>query len=140
MQKSYKIDQQSDSLLDSPPTGLPFHQLNSDEIAPIPAVKQNESVRRGGLELKEQVHGRVGLQGGQAQVTALGFEGHGVSDDGAHAEARVELAVIDVAVLAQVDVEHAVKLEALQVTDEAGGDHGDEAALRHHARLDVVEL
>lgn len=86
------------------------------------------------------MHGGVGLQGRQAQVTALGFERHGVCDDGTLAEACVELAVIDVAVLAQVDVEHAVKLEALQVTDEAGGDHRDETALRHHARLDVVEL
>lgn len=86
------------------------------------------------------MHGRVGLQRGQTQVAALGFEGHGVCDDGAHPKACIKLAVVNVAVLAQVYVEHAVELEALQVADEAGWDVGDEASLCHHARLYVVEL
>ena len=46
------------------------------------------------------MHGGVGLQRGQRQVAALGPKGHGVSDDVAHAEAGVELAVGDVTVLA----------------------------------------
>lgn len=57
------------------------------------------------------MHGRVGLQGGQAQVAALGFEGDRVSNYGADPKAGIELAKIDVTVLAQVDVEHAVKSE-----------------------------
>lgn len=119
---------------------LPFHQLHGDEVAPVAAVEQDDAVRRGGLELEEQVHGGVGLQRGQAQVATLGFEGHRVGDDGAHAEACVQLAVVDVAVLAQVDVEQAVEPEALQVADEAGRDVRDKTALGHHTRLDVVEL
>lgn len=57
------------------------------------------------------MHGRVGLQCGQTQVAALGFEGHGVGDDGANPKASVQLAVINVSILAQVDVEHAIESE-----------------------------
>lgn len=60
------------------------------------------------------MHGGVGLQSGQAQVTALGFEGHWVSNDVAQAEAGVEFAEVDVPVLAHVDVLHAVELKALR--------------------------
>lgn len=59
------------------------------------------------------MHRCVGLQSGQAQVAALGLEGHGIGDDEAHAEAGVELAEVDVSVLAHVDVLHAVEFEAL---------------------------
>lgn len=59
------------------------------------------------------MHGGVGLQSGQAQVAALRLEGHGVSDDEAHAEASVQLAEVNVPVFAHVDVLHAVELEAL---------------------------
>jgi len=55
------------------------------------------------------VHGRVGLQGGQAQVAALRFEGDRVGDNGTDPKASIELAIINVAILAQVNVEHAVK-------------------------------
>ena len=93
----------------------PFDQLNSDKVVSVAAVEQYESVRGGGFKLEEQVHGGVGLQGGQAQVAALGLEGHRVGDDEAHAEAGVELAEVDVAVLTHVNVEHAVELQALWV-------------------------
>lgn len=67
----------------------PFDQLHSNEVVPIAAVEDDETVRRGGFELKEEVHCGIGLQSGQAQVAALGLEGHRVSDDEAHAEAGV---------------------------------------------------
>lgn len=92
----------------------PFDQLHGDEVVPVAAVEDDEAVGRGGLELEEEVHGGVRLQRGQAQVAALGLEGDRVGDDEAHAEAGVELAEVDIAVLAHVDVLHAVKLEALQ--------------------------
>ena len=87
----------------------PFHQLHGDEVVAVARVEEDEAVGGGGLELEEEVHGGVGLQRGQRQVAALGPKGHGVSDDVAHAEAGVELAVVDVAVLTQVDVEHTVE-------------------------------
>ena len=122
------------------PTSSPFHQLHCYEVIAVSTVEEDEAVGRGGFELEEEVHGGVGLQGGQAQVAGLGLEGHRVGDDGSHAEAGVELAEVDVAVLAQVNVEQAIELEALQVPDEAGRDDGDKAPLCHHARLNVVEL
>ncbi len=92
----------------------PFDQLHGDEVVSVAAVEDDETVRRGSFELKEEVHCGIGLQSGQAQVTALGFEGHRVGDDEAHAKARVELAEVDVPVLAHVDVLHAVELKALR--------------------------
>lgn len=101
----------------------PFHQLHSDEVVPVSRVEDDEAVWRRGLELEEQVHGGVGLQRGQTQVAALGLEGHRVSDDGADAEASVQLTVIDVSVLTQVNVEHAVKPE-----DATGGQQGHQSS------------
>lgn len=66
------------------------------------------------------MHRGVGLQRGQAQVAAFGLEGDRVSDDEAHAEAGIELAEVDVSVLAHVDVLHAVELEALRVREVVG--------------------
>lgn len=91
----------------------PFDQLYGNEVVPVSAVEDDETVRRGGFELKEEVHRGIGLQSGQAQVAALGLEGHGVGNDEAHAKAGVELAEVDVPVLAHVDVLHAVELKAL---------------------------
>lgn len=96
----------------------PFDQLDGDEVVPVSAVEDDKSVGRRGFELEEEVHRRVGLKSGQAQVAALGLEGHGIGDDEAHAEAGVELAEVDVPVLAHVDVLHAVEFKAL------GGDGG----------------
>lgn len=56
------------------------------------------------------MHCGVGLQSGQAQVAALGLEGHGVGNDEAHAKAGVELAEVNVAILTHVDVLHTVEL------------------------------
>lgn len=61
--------------------------------------------------MEEEVHGCVGLQGGQAQVAALGFEGDRVSNNGANPKAGIKLTIIDVTILAQVDVEHTIKSE-----------------------------
>lgn len=91
----------------------PFHQLHRDEVVPVSAVEEEEAVGRSGFELEEEVHGGVGLQRGQAQVAALRLKRYGVGDDEAHAEARVQLAEVDVPVFAHVDVLHAVELEAL---------------------------
>jgi len=98
----------------TPPPHSPLHHLHGDEVVAVSAVEEDEAVGRGGLELEEQVHGGVGLQRGQAQVAALGPEGHGVGDDDAQAEAGVQLAVVDVSVLAHVDVLHPVELQALE--------------------------
>lgn len=71
------------------PAHSPFDQLYGDEVVPVSAVEDDEAVGRRGFELEEEVHCGVGLQRGQAQVAALGLEGHGVGDDEAHAEAGV---------------------------------------------------
>lgn len=119
---------------------VPFHQLHHDEVVAVAAVEEDETVGGGGFELEEEVHGVVGLQGGQGHVAGARLEGDRVSDDALEADHGVELAVIDVAVLAEVYVGHAVEGEALQVPDEVGGHHGHEALLRHDARFYVVEL
>lgn len=118
----------------------PFDHLHHDEVATISRVEEDQAVRTGGLELEEQMHGSVGLQSGEGQVAGLGQKGDGVGDDVPQAESSVQLAVGDVSVLALVQIQHPVEGERLQVTDEVGRHHGDETALRHDARLDVVEL
>lgn len=87
----------------------PFDQLNSDKVVSVSAVEQYEAVRGGGFKLEEQVHGGVGLQGGQPQIAALGLEGHRVSNDGAHAKAGVELTEVDVSVLTEIYIQHTVE-------------------------------
>lgn len=67
------------------PSHSPFDQFNSNEVIPVSAVEDDETVGRGGFELKEEVHCGIGLQSGQAQVAALGLEGHRVGDDEAQA-------------------------------------------------------
>lgn len=86
------------------------------------------------------MHGCISLQGGQAQVAAFSLECHRVSYNVAETKARLQLAVVNVPVLAQVNVEHPVEHEALQMANEAGGDDRDVAFLCHDPRLDVVEL
>lgn len=92
----------------------PFDQLHCDEVVPISTVEDDEAIGRGGLKLKKQVHCGISLQSGQSQVAALGPKGDRVGDYEAHAKAGVELAEIDVPVLAHVDILHAVELEALR--------------------------
>lgn len=55
------------------------------------------------------MHGGVSLQRGQTQIAALGFEGNGVGNDRANPKASIELAVLDISILAQVNVEHAIE-------------------------------
>lgn len=119
---------------------LPFYQLHHDEVIAVAAVEEDEPIRGGGFKLKEQVHGVVGLQGGQGHVAGARLEGDRVGDDALEADHGVELAVVNVAVLAEVYVGHAVEGEALQVPDEVGGHHGHEALLCHDACFYVVEL
>lgn len=88
----------------------PFNQLHGNKVVPVSAVEDDETVGRGGFELEEEVHCGIGLQSSQAQVAALSLERHGVGDDESHAEASVELAEVDVPVLAHVNVLHAVEL------------------------------
>lgn len=57
------------------------------------------------------MHGCVRLQSGQAQIAALGFEGDRVGDNGTNPKACIELTIINVTILAQVDVEHTIKSE-----------------------------
>lgn len=97
----------------SPVSYSPFDQFHSNEVVPISAVENYKTVRRGGFELKEEVHCGIGLQSSQAQIAALGLEGDGVSNDEAHAKTGVELAEVDVPVLAHVDVLHPIELQAL---------------------------
>ena len=86
------------------------------------------------------MHGRISLQGGQAQVAALGLECHRVSYNVAETKACFQLAIVNVTILAQVNVEHPVEHEALEVANEAGGDDRDVPFLRHDPCLDIVEL
>lgn len=92
----------------------PFDQLHSNKVIPVTAVEDDETVRGGGFELKEEVHCGIGLQSGQSQVAALSLESHRVCDDEAHAKVRVELAEVNVSILAHVDVLHTIELEALR--------------------------
>lgn len=86
------------------------------------------------------MHGVIGLKCGQRDEAGARAEGDGVGHDALVADDRVELAVVDVAVLAQVDVGHAVQRQALEVADEIGRHGGHEALLRHNARLHIVKL
>lgn len=119
---------------------LPFDQLHHNEVISIAAVIQDEPIGGGGFELKEKVHGVVSLQSGEGHVAGARLERDGVGDDVLEADHGVELAVIDVAVLTEVYVGHAVEGEALEVADEVGRHHGHEALLCHDARLNVMEL
>lgn len=119
---------------------LPFNQLHHNEVIPIAAVVQDEAIRRSGFELKEKVHGVVGLQSSECHITGAGLEGDRVSDDALEANHGIELTVINVPVFAEVYVGHAVEGEALKVADEVGGHHGHEALLCHNARLNVMKL
>lgn len=92
----------------------PFDQLHCDEVVPVSTVEHDETIGRGGFELEEQVHRGVSLQSGQSQVAALSLEGDGVGDNESHAKAGVELAEVDVPILAHVDVLHTIKSEALK--------------------------
>lgn len=86
------------------------------------------------------MHGVVGLQRGKCDETGARAEGDGVRHDALVANNSVELAVVDVAVLAQVDVGHAIQRQALKVADEVGGHGRHEALLCHYTRLHIVEL
>lgn len=86
------------------------------------------------------MHGGVGLQGGQTQVAALGLEGDRVSDDIPQSESRLQFTVINVTIFAQVNVEQAIKHEALQVANETGGDNGDVTFLSHDTSFNIVEF
>lgn len=119
---------------------LPLDQLNGNEVVAITAVEEDKAVSRGGLELKEEVHGGVGLEGGQAQVAALGLEGDRVGNDVPQSKASLQFAVVNVSIFAQVNVEQPVEHKTLQVANETGGDHGDVAFLGHDTSFDVVEF
>lgn len=118
----------------------PFNQLYHNEVIAVSPVVENKAVRGRRLELHEEMHGVVGLQRGQRDEAGARAEGDGVGHDALIADNSIELAVVDVAVLAQVNVGHAVQCQALEVADEIGGHGGHEALLRHDARLHIVEL
>lgn len=118
----------------------PFNQLYHYEVIAVPPVVENKAVGGCCLELHEEMHGVVGLQCGQCDKTGARAEGDGVSHDALIANNSVELAVVNVAVLAQVDVGHAVQRQALKVADKIGGHSRHEALLRHDTRLHIVEL
>lgn len=121
-------------------SSLPFNQLYDYEVVAVSPVEENEPVGGRRLELHEEVHRVVGLQRGQRDETGARAEGDGVGHDALVTDDGVELAVVDVAVFAQVDVGHAVERQALEVADEIGGHRGHEALLCYDARLHIVEL
>jgi len=86
------------------------------------------------------MHGVVGLQRGQRDETGARAERDGVSHDALVADYGVQLAVVDVAVFAEVNVGHAVERQALKVADEIRGHGRHEALLSHNTRLHIVEL
>lgn len=118
----------------------PFNQLYHYEVIAISPVVENKAIGGGCLELQEEMHGVVRLQRGQRDEAGARAEGDGVGHDTLIADNSVELAVVDVAVLTQVDVGHAVQRQALEVADEIGGHGRHEALLRHNTRLHIVEL
>lgn len=122
------------------PSTSPLDQLDDNEVIAVARVEQEKPVGGRGLKLEEEMHGGIGLERGERQVAAAALEGDGIGHDGPQAEASVELAVGDVTVLTLVHVGLAVEHQPAQVPDEVGGHHGDEAALRHDARLDVMEF
>lgn len=103
----------------TPKPHLPFHQFHGDEVIPISRVEEYKAIRRCGFELKKEVHGCVGLQRGQAQIAVLWFESDRVSDYGSNPEAGIQLTVVNVSVLAEVNVEHAIKSEGTRGTRHA---------------------
>lgn len=118
----------------------PFNQLNHYEVIAISPVVQNKAVRGCSLELHEEMHGVVGLQRGQCDETGARAEGDRVSHNALIANNSVELTVVDVTILAQINVRHAVQCQTLKVADEIGGHSRHEALLRHNTRLHIVEL
>lgn len=118
----------------------PFNQLYHYEVIAVSPVIENKAVGGRCLELHEEMHGVVGLQGGQRDETGAWAEGDRVGHDALIANNSIELAVVDVAILAQVNVGHAIQRQALKVADEIGGHGRYEALLRHNTRLHIVEL
>lgn len=119
---------------------LPFDQLHHNEVISIPAVIQDEAIGGGGFELKEKVHGVVGLQSSEGHIAGARLEGDRVSNDVLEANHGIELTVINVTVFTEVYVGHAIEGEALEVANEVGRHHGHEALLCYNARLNVMEL
>lgn len=86
------------------------------------------------------MHGVVSLQRAEGHIAGARLEGHGVSDYVLEADHGIQLTVVDVSILAQVNVGHAVEHQALKVADEVGGYGREVALLRDDPCLDVVEL
>lgn len=86
------------------------------------------------------MHGGISLKGGKAQVAALGLKGDRVGNDVSQSKTSLQLTIINVTIFAQVNVEKAIKHEALQMANEAGGDNGDVTFLSHDSCFNVVEL
>lgn len=120
--------------------GSPFNQLYYYEVIAISSVVQDEPIWWSGLKLEEQVHGVVGLKRGQGHIARSGLEGHRVCHDAPVADHGIQFAVVDVAVLAQVNVGHAIERQTLQVSNEVGGHSGHIALLCDDARFHIVEL
>ncbi len=90
--------------------------------------------------MKEEVHGAVSLECSKTQIASFGLEGNWIGHNGAHAKASIEFTEFDVPVLAHVDIEEAVELQALQVTNEVGWSRGGKAPFGQDSGLDVTEL
>lgn len=118
----------------------PFNQLYHYEVIAVSSVEEDKTVWGRRLELHEEMHGVIGLQRGQGDKTRAGSEGDGVGHNALITDNSIELAVVNVAVLAQVNVGHAVQRQALKVADEIGGHGRHEAFLGHNARLHIMEL
>lgn len=86
------------------------------------------------------MHGGICLESGKAQVAALGLKGDRVSNDVPQSKTSLQLTVINVTIFAQVNVEQAIKHEALQVPDETRGDNGDVSFLCHDTSFNIMEL
>lgn len=119
---------------------LPFNQLYYYKVIAISSVVQDEPIWWSGLKLEEQVHGVIGLQGGQGHIARARLEGNRICHDAPVADHGVQFAVVNVAVLAQVNVGHAIEGQTLQVSNEVGGHGGHVPLLCNDARLHIVEL
>lgn len=118
----------------------PFHQLHHYEVIAISTVVEDEPIWWGGFKLEKQVHGVVGLQGGQGHVARAWLEGHRVCHNAPVADHCVQFAVVNVAIFAQVNVGHAIEGQTLQVSNEVGGHSGHVTLFCNNARFHIVEF
>lgn len=86
------------------------------------------------------MHGAISLECSKTQIASFGLEGNWIGHNGAHAKTSIELTEFDVPILAHVNVEEAVELQALQVTNEIGWRCGGKPTFCQDSGLNITKL